>query len=274
MSDNREYREASEAAASHRQRAGELYAQHRSEGKDELLTQAREEYAKATHFEEKAQGAQGGQKQDTFQRDGEAAGDSDRRAWYEPGSVADDKMLQFEEAKQGGILDEVTKYAARSVFDKDHRKFEAVGKGAKAVGKGAKAVGKGTQAVGKGAKAVGENSAKTVAKGAKAVGQGAKAVGKGTQAVGKAAKAVGEKSAKAVTKGAKAVGRGASSPFKAARDYAASRGSKAGPTNDNRSKSVLQECGQKKGRNAPAKKQKTQGQQKQRSAKPQREPER
>ena len=102
-----EHREATEAAAKHRSQAGELYAQHRSEGRDELLDQARQEDGKAAYFEEKAQG--GGQKKDTFQRDGEASGYTERRAWYAPGSVADDKMLSFEEAKQGGILDEVTK---------------------------------------------------------------------------------------------------------------------------------------------------------------------
>ncbi len=251
-----EHREATEAAAKHRQQAGELYAQHRSEGRDELLDQARQEDSKAAHFEEKARGG-GGQKKDTFQRDGEASGDTERRAWYAPGSVADDKLLSFEEAKQGGILDQVTLYAARSVFDKDHRKFE----GPKAVGKGAKAVGKGTRAVGE--------------KSARAVGKSAKAVGKGAKAVGKGAKAVGEKGAKAVSNTARAVGRGAragkgaSSPLEAARDYAASRRSKAGPSTGDRQKNA--------GRKAPARKQKTQSQQRQspsKGARPQREPER
>lgn len=40
-----------------------------------------------------------------------------RRAWFLPGSVAEDPMLQFEEAQHGGILVLTAKYAARSVFD-------------------------------------------------------------------------------------------------------------------------------------------------------------
>lgn len=123
-----EYQEARQAAAQHRQRAGELYAQHRSEGKDEALKEAREETARADQLEDTAKNARA---KDTFQKDGEAAKDSDRRTWFEPGTVADDKMQQFEEAREGGILDQVTKYAARSVFDKKERQFG----GAKMIGK-------------------------------------------------------------------------------------------------------------------------------------------
>lgn len=143
--DSRESQQALAQAAEHRRRAGELFTQHRREGGDELLTRAKEENEKAAHWEGKAQAA-GPKKQDAFERDGEAAEDSKRRAWFEPGSVADDKLMQLDEASQGGILDQVTRYAARSVFDKEHRTFD-----------GAKLVGKAVSAPFKAARKFGQN---------------------------------------------------------------------------------------------------------------------
>jgi hypothetical protein len=146
--DDRQTQQALAQATHHRQLAGELFAQHRREGGEELLDRAKSENAKANAWEHKAMGISPRQ-EDSFQRDGEAAGDSQRRAWYEPGSVAEDKLMQFEEARQGGILDQVTRYAARSVFDKEHRTFD-----------GAKQVGKAVSAPFKAARALGRSKAK------------------------------------------------------------------------------------------------------------------
>lgn len=95
----------------------------------QLRSQAEEETRLANHFEEEAAryldewrgiSQPSGEKGADEQTEAELTEDEEaklRRAWYLPGSVADDPMLQLDEAGAGGLLEQVAKYAARSISE-------------------------------------------------------------------------------------------------------------------------------------------------------------
>lgn len=128
-----EYREAVSRAQEHRQNAGELFAEHARE-KDEtrqesLLSHAKHENELADQYEKTASELLEHDESDhTLGQEQTEQGDptdfGSKRAWFEPGSVADDVLLQFEEANQGSLIGNVLEYAGRSMFDKEHRAFE------------------------------------------------------------------------------------------------------------------------------------------------------
>lgn len=164
----REAQQAQDTANHHRRRAGELYMAHRQNGDDHTLSQAKQEAEHADSWQRKAEALQTSREWDPDSakqkksdapaktqkapaakrkepergeaEEAESSSWSSRRAWYLPGSVADDKILQAEEAQQSGLLDQLGKYAARNTFDKQFRTFENPKHAAKAVARGGRAV--------------------------------------------------------------------------------------------------------------------------------------
>lgn len=118
-------REAQNQSRAHRQQAGELFAAHAREDdpdkKRVLLEEAKQENEKADGFDKKAgkllarfsPGKEG--EAETAQKESY----TDRRSWYLPGTVADDKLLQVEEANQGSLAGNLMKYAGRSLVERD-----------------------------------------------------------------------------------------------------------------------------------------------------------
>ncbi len=128
-----EYQDALGRAQGHRQKADDLQKLHSQEPdetkREILLSQAKEEKEKAEASDRRAkeileQGESGQNPKQDGQAQSDPTANPSKRTWYEPGSVADDVMQQVSEASQDSIINNVLKYAARSVFDKDHREFE------------------------------------------------------------------------------------------------------------------------------------------------------
>ena len=157
--------EAERMAASHYRQAGDDFREFRQSGDEAALVRANEEIGRADAWEAKAKSG--------FERDGEADPSTSRRTWYKKGSVGDEPLQQLQEAEQdGSIFGQLVNYAARSVVDKEHRKFE----GAKLTGKAVAAPVKGTAKAGKAAM-----------KGVTGAAKGSKALAGATKAAGGAA---------------------------------------------------------------------------------------
>lgn len=99
-----------------------------SQQRKQLRSQAHEAFQLASHFEEEAarhleewRSSQPSRERGAEKKtEAELTEDEDsklRRAWFLPGSVADDPMLQLDEAGTGGLLEQTARYAGRSILD-------------------------------------------------------------------------------------------------------------------------------------------------------------